>query len=164
MSNAEHWSSLWRTKPVMLRAMGAMYEHLAGATTIGERIQRLLDAQEMSLSELSRRSGVAKGYLWELVHGPQAAASRMKPSAETLYAIGKVLGVSVGDLLGKTIPDPAQIKTWPPGLLEYVEQEKVPPDEARMLAQINARGRTPTSADEWKLLHRTIRMVTEGKD
>ena len=107
---------------------------------------------------------MGKGYRWERGHGPQAAAARMKPSAGTLYAIGKVLGVSVGDLLGKTIPDPAQIKTWPPGLLEYVEQEKVPPDEARMLAQIKARGRTPTSADEWKMLQRTIRVVTEGKN
>jgi transcriptional regulator with XRE-family HTH domain len=140
-----------------------MYEQLLGATTIGERIKRLLAAQEMSLSELSRRSGVAKGYLWELVHGTEAGAARMKPSAETLYAIGTVLGASVGDLLGKTMPTPADINTWPRGLRDYVEQAQVPPDEARMLAGINARGRTPTSPDEWRLLHQTIRMVSEGK-
>jgi transcriptional regulator with XRE-family HTH domain len=142
----------------MVAGMGALYEQLAGATTIGERITRLLDAAEMSLSELSRQSGVAKGYLWELVHGREGA--RVKPSAETLYAIGSVLGVSVGDLLGKTMVKPADISSWPSGLREYVEEAKVPPDEARMLAQINARGRTPTTAQEWGLLHRTIRMVT----
>jgi transcriptional regulator with XRE-family HTH domain len=141
--------------------MGAIYERLAGATTIGERIRRLLEAEDMSLSELSRRSGVAKGYLWELVHGPEPAAARMKPSGETLYAIGGVLGVSVGELLGKTIPSPAHSATWPPGLREYVDQAHVPPDEARMLAGINARGRTPMTVEGWKLLHRTILMVTE---
>ena len=143
--------------------MGAMYEQLAGAATIGERIKRLLSVQDMSLSELGRRSGVAKGYLWELVQGAEPVASRMKPSAETLYAIGTVLGASVGDLLGKTLPTQADINTWAPGLREYVEQAHVPPDEARMLAGINTRGRTPTTSDEWRLLHQTIRMVSEGK-
>jgi transcriptional regulator with XRE-family HTH domain len=146
----------------IIRGMGVIYEQLAGATTVGERIKRLLAAQEMSISELGRRSGVAKGYLSELVHGSETGASRMKPSAETLYAIGGVLGASVGDLLGKTLPTPADINTWPPGLREYVEQAHVPPDEARMLAGINARGRTPTTPEGWRLLHGTIRMVTEG--
>ncbi len=140
-----------------------MYEQLAGATTVGERIKRLMAAQEMSLSELSRRSGVAKGYVWELVHSAEPVVSRMKPSAETLYAIGTVLGASVGDLLGKSLPTPAAINSWPQGLRAYVEQAHVPPEEARMLAAINARGRRPTTPDEWRLLHQTIRMVSEGK-
>jgi len=147
----------------MLSPMGAMYEQLAGASTIGERIRRLLNAQGMTLSELSRRSGIAKGYLWELVQGPEATVARMKPSAETLYAVGTVLGASVGDLLGRTIPTPTDTQRWPEGLREYVEDAQVPPDEARMLAQINARGRTPTTPDEWKFLHGTILMVTQGK-
>jgi transcriptional regulator with XRE-family HTH domain len=145
----------------MLRAMGMLYEQLAGATTIGERIERLIDSREMSISELSRQSGVAKGYLWELVRGKDA--SRVKPSAETLYAIGSVLGVSVGDLLGKTMPHSTEVMAWPPGLRDYVDQAKVPPEEARVLAQINFRGRTPTTFQEWRLLHNTIRMVTEGE-
>jgi transcriptional regulator with XRE-family HTH domain len=141
-----------------------MYEQLAGATTIGERIKRLMDAQEMTLSELSRRSNVAKGYLWELIQASGAVAARMKPSGETLYSIGSALGVSVGDLLGKTIPTPAVTSTWPPGLREYVDRAKIPPEEARMLAGISARGRTPTTPDDWKQLHRIIlMMVGEGQ-
>jgi transcriptional regulator with XRE-family HTH domain len=148
----------------MLAAVGAMYDQLAGATTIGERIKRLMDAQEMTLSELSRRSRVAKGYLWELIQASGAVAARMKPSGETVYAIGNALGASVGDLLGKTIPTPALPSTWPPGLREYVERAKVPPEEARMLAGISVRGRTPTTPDDWKQLHRIIAMmVDEGK-
>jgi transcriptional regulator with XRE-family HTH domain len=140
----------------MLWAVGAMYEQLAGATTIGERIKRLMGVQDMSLSELSRRSGVAKGYLWELIQASGAV--------ETLYAIGNALGVSVGDLLGKTIPTPAVTRTWPPGLREYVDQANVPPEEARMLAGINARGLTPTTPEDWRQLHRIIvMMATEGQ-
>ena len=117
----------------------------------------------MSLSELSRRSGVAKGYLWELVSGPETTMARMKPSAETLYAVGNQLGVSVGDLLGKTIPTPSDQERWPPGLREYVGEAHVPPEEARMLSGINARGRTPTTANDWKQLHRIILMMAEGQ-
>lgn len=141
-----------------------MFEQLAGATTVGERIKRLMDAQEMTLSELSRRSSVAKGYLWELIQASGAIAARMKPSGETLYAIGSALGASVGDLLGKTIPTPAVPGSWPPGLREYVDRAKVPPEEARMLAGISARGRTPTTPEDWKQLHRIIlMMVGEGQ-
>jgi len=118
----------------------------------------------MSLSELSRQSGIAKGYLWELVQQPEASMARRKPSAETLYAVGSVLGASVGDLLGKTIPTPTDTQQWPEGLREYVEESHVPPDDARMLARINARGRTPRTPDEWKFLHGTILMVTQGPD
>jgi transcriptional regulator with XRE-family HTH domain len=141
--------------------MGMMYDQLAGASTIGERIRRLLDIQELTLSELSRRSGIAKGYLWELLQ--DEGATKRKPSAETLYAIGTVLGVSVGDLLGKTLPTSADVAQWPSGLRDYVKDANVPPDEARMLAGISARGRTPTTSEDWKHLHRTILMVTEGE-
>ena len=42
----------------------------------------------MTLGELHRESGIAKGYLSELVN--ENEGSRRKPAAETLYAIGTV--------------------------------------------------------------------------
>src|SRR5438105_1053867 len=85
------------------RQMGDLYTLLAGAATIGKRIRRLMEIREMTLGDLHRESGIAKGYLSELVNASEEATPR-KPSAETLYAIGSALGVSVGDLLGKTLP------------------------------------------------------------
>jgi transcriptional regulator with XRE-family HTH domain len=142
--------------------MPDLFELLAGASTVGERIQRLLDVEKMSLGDLHRRSGVAKGYLSELVNEAQDT-QRRKPSAETLYAIGTALSVSVGDLLGKTLPSPSEKSAWPPGLKKYVQANNVPPEEARMLAGISARGKTPTTASDWEHIHRTIKMYTEER-
>jgi transcriptional regulator with XRE-family HTH domain len=141
--------------------MTQMYELLDGAVTVGERIQRLMDERKMTLGDLYRQSGVAKGYLSELVH--EGADSRRKPSAETLYAIGTVLGASVADLLGKTRPA-EEMSSWPPGLEDYVRQGNVPPEEARMLAGISARGRTPRTAEDWRAVHRIIEMYSQPQD
>lgn len=110
---------------------------------------------------LHRDSGIAKGYLSELVNDAESGPRR-KPSAETLYVIGVALGASVADLLGKT-KAPEEMATWPPGLAEYVKANNVPPQEARMLAGISARGRTPSTAEDWKAVHRVIEMYSEQR-
>jgi transcriptional regulator with XRE-family HTH domain len=138
----------------------SMFSLLSGSQTTGERIRRLLQDRGLSLGDLHRESGVAKGYLSELVN--ETEDSPRKPSAETLYAIGTVLGASVADLLGKTRPVD-EMTTWPPGLPEYVQAEKVAPEEARMLAGISMRGKTPTTAADWKAVHRMIEMYSEGR-
>ena len=145
-----------------LGTMPDLYQLLAGASTVGERIQRLMDDQEMTLGDLHRASDVAKGYLSELVNETEDT-QRRKPSAETLFAVGTALSVTVGDLLGKTLPSPKDMAAWPPGLEEYVRANDVPPEEARMLAGISARGRTPESAGDWEHVHRTIMMYSEKR-
>ena len=134
-----------------------MYDLLAGAKSTGERIRRLLNDRGLTLGDLHRESGVAKGYLSELVN--ETEESPRKPSAETLYAIGTVLGASVAAPLGKTRPAD-EMTTWPPGLGEYVETDNVPPEDARMLAGISMRGKTPTTAADWKAVHRMIEMYS----
>ena len=114
----------------------------------------------MTLGDLHRESGIAKGYLSELTN--EGEGSRRKPSAETLYAVGTVLGASVANLLGKTRPAD-EMSSWPPGLAEYVKASNVPPQEARMLAGISARGRTPSTPEDWKAVHRMIEMYSERR-
>jgi transcriptional regulator with XRE-family HTH domain len=157
--DSEQLGSLPGTSQLGSAGMADMYSLLAGATTVGERIRRLLQERGMTLGDLHRRSGVAKGYLSELVNEDQD--SRRKPSAETLYAIGTALGASVADLLGKTRPT-EEMSSWPPGLAEYVTAGNVPPEEARMLAGISARGRTPRTPEDWKAVHRMIQLYSEG--
>ena len=147
----------------MLSGMTSTFELLRAAGSLRERIQLLLDQQGMTLSDLHRRTGIAKGYLSELLKDEthHEDAVRRKPSAETLYAIGSALGVSVADLLGHTRGD-EEPSVWPPGLPEYVEKDGVSPEDARVLARISLRGMTPSSADEWRHIHRTIQMYTTG--
>lgn len=142
--------------------MADIYALLQGAGSVGERIDRLMQAEQISLSELSRRSGVAKGYLWELLQ-ERGNESKKKPSGETLFALGTALGVSVADLLGKTLPSTDNVDAWPPGLAEYVRDHGVPLEEARMLAGIRARGGTPRTPEDWRHVHNTIVMYSEKR-
>lgn len=139
-----------------------MYDLLAGASTVGERIRRLLDERGMTLGDLHRESGVAKGYISELINEVQQTTAKRKPSAETLYAIGVPLGASVADLLGKT-RSTEEMATWPPGLAEFVQADDVPPEDARMLAGISARGKTPATAEDWRAIYRMIERYSEER-
>jgi transcriptional regulator with XRE-family HTH domain len=69
------------------------------AQHIGERIRRLRQERDVSLSTLARDAGVGKATLSGLEDG-----SRGNPTIETLYAIAGRLGVPIGALL----PDPQQ--------------------------------------------------------
>jgi transcriptional regulator with XRE-family HTH domain len=68
--------------------------------TLGERIKDLRRQHNLSISELARRAGVSKGYLWSLEH-PAKGGKGPRPSAETVYAIAKEFGVTVATLLGR---------------------------------------------------------------
>lgn len=152
----------FRTRNEKGRIMADIYALLQGAASIGERIDRLMKEETITLSELSRKSGVAKGYLWELLQ-ERGDESKKKPSGETLYGLGTALGVSVADLLGKTLPSTDNREAWPPGLAEYVRDHGVPLEEARMLAGIRTRGGTPTTPEDWRHVHRTIVMYSENR-
>lgn len=65
---------------------------------VGHRLRALRHQQDLSLSELSRRSRVGKGTLSELESG------RRNPTLETLYALATALGLPLSALLA----DPAQ--------------------------------------------------------
>ncbi|MEV5607612.1 XRE family transcriptional regulator [Streptomyces sp. NPDC052225] len=69
---------------------------------VGRRLKALRQGRDLSLSELSRRSGVGKGTLSELESGAR------NPTLETLYALTTALGVP----LSAVLDDP------PPGVAE----------------------------------------------
>ncbi|WNI27539.1 helix-turn-helix domain-containing protein [Streptomyces sp. ITFR-6] len=65
---------------------------------VGRRLRALRHQQELSLSELSRRSRVGKGTLSELESG------RRNPTLETLYALAIALGRPLSALLSDPPP------------------------------------------------------------
>lgn len=65
---------------------------------VGRRLRALRHQQDLSLSELSRRSGVGKGTLSELESG------RRNPTLETLYALATALGRPLSALLSDPAP------------------------------------------------------------
>jgi transcriptional regulator with XRE-family HTH domain len=77
--------------------------HLAGymdliEQTVAENIRRLREERNVSLSELSRRSGVAKATLSSL----EAGAGN--PTIQTLTALAAALNCSLGDLIEQHAP------------------------------------------------------------
>ncbi|WP_226037164.1 helix-turn-helix domain-containing protein [Aquibacillus saliphilus] len=61
---------------------------------IGEKIKQLRTQKRMSLTELAEQAGVAKSYLSSIERNLQS-----NPSIQFIEKVGKVLGVSVNELL-----------------------------------------------------------------
>jgi len=61
---------------------------------IGEKIKRLRNEKDLSISELAEKAGVAKSYLSSIERNIQS-----NPSIQFMEKIGHVLGVSVNELL-----------------------------------------------------------------
>ena len=70
------------------------------AATVGQNVRTIRTARGLSISELARQSGVAKGTLSQLETG------RGNPTLETLFLVSGALGASVGSLIaGPDRPD-----------------------------------------------------------
>lgn len=121
--------------------------------SVGARIQQLRESAGLSVSELSRKSGVSKSYLWNL----ENRIEHQQPSANTLYAIAKSLGTSMSDLLGQKLlveradePDPV--------LLRFAKKQKLDSAELASLASIKWRGEPPRTLERWKFVYDALRM------
>jgi transcriptional regulator with XRE-family HTH domain len=124
---------------------------------LAERIKKRMEEKGLTLADLARQTGVAKGYLWEIL------GSRAKrPSANTLYEIARVLGTSVADLLGRETSEQASPVQVAESLREFIDEEKLPEEDVRMLATINFRGNQPKTKDDWKFLYESIKRSTRG--
>ena len=120
--------------------------------SIGDRIRKYRSEAGLSLSQLATSAGVSKGYIWSLENEPHK-----RPSAETLYAIAKVLGVTISALLGRRLltRQPTDI---PDSLREFAEEKRLPESDVRMLAGIEFRGVRPQTRERWEHIYNAIRM------
>src|SRR3954451_21505162 len=73
----------------MLRAVAVM----GAGKLLGTNLRARRDEQGISLSELARRSGIAKGTLSQLESGAG------NPTIDTVFSLSNALGVPVSDLL-----------------------------------------------------------------
>lgn len=74
------------------------------ALDLATRIKALRLAKRWSLSELARRAGCSKGYLWE-IEGSRAGNRQRRPSAEKFCGIADALDVTIEYLLGADVPE-----------------------------------------------------------
>ena len=121
---------------------------------LGDRIRALRQRQKLSLSELSRLSGVSKGYLSQV---ERSIANR--PSAATVFSVADALGVPVVELYdGAELPAPElDDADIPDSLRQFVEEASLPPVDVEMLAAIRYRGAQPQTKEDWRFLYESIR-------
>ncbi len=121
---------------------------------LSDQIRKRRLEQNLSLTELARRSQISKGYLSQIENNPNGP----RPSADVLYRIAFVLGTSVGALLEKQIMSTNdELTDIPEGLRNFALAERIPEEEIKMLAQIHYRGHRPYTADDWKFLYESIK-------
>ncbi len=122
--------------------------------TLGQRVRKFREAQGYSLTDLARFSRVSRSYLYQVESGSSS------PTEDKIKALAVALGVSVADLVGEKVEEP----DLPPGLPEYAKRDNLPPEEVRMLARINHRGKRPTTPEGWALLHSVIKAVLRPEE
>jgi transcriptional regulator with XRE-family HTH domain len=62
----------------------------------GLHVRRLREAKKLTLQQVADAVGCTKAYIWELEMRPG-----QRPSAERIYLMSKVLGVTMEDLMGQ---------------------------------------------------------------
>jgi len=123
------------------------------AKAIGKRIRQFRLDKDMSASELAAKAKISRSYLSELENG---TGNHKRPSAEVLYAIGKALGVSMSELLGRPlILEPP--KRPPQSLVRFAEQARLPQTDIDMLASIKFRGDPPRTPERWAFIYNAIK-------
>ena len=128
--------------------------------TMGQRIKQRREELQISLTQLSDKSGVAKGYLWELEN--ENSDKDVRPSAGTVFKIAEALGTSAADLLGKKIQQ-TSTPDIPDTLRQFAEAQDLTEADVEMLARIEFRGEKPETKDDWQYIYESIRRTILGK-
>ena len=68
------------------------------ASAFGARLRRLREAKKLTLQQVADEVGCTKAYIWEL-----EMKDGQRPSAERVQALARVLGVTMGDIMGEPI-------------------------------------------------------------
>jgi transcriptional regulator with XRE-family HTH domain len=68
------------------------------ASAFGVRLRRLREAKKLTLQQVADAVGCTKAYIWEL-----EMKEGQRPTAERVQALAKVLGVTMGDVMGEPI-------------------------------------------------------------
>lgn len=124
---------------------------------VGARIRHIREKQSMSLTDLSRNSGVSRGYLHLIEKGEN------NPTQEKLIAIASALNVAVAELLGE-IENSEDLLDIPESLHRFAVAHDLPYADIAMLSKINYRGKRPDSPQEWKILYSVIKGTLDKED
>jgi len=135
--------------------------------SIGKNISKFRKVKGLSISELARKAGVSKSYLWQVEN-----KKNTNPSIDFLTKVAEHLEVTIADLLDKPktqikkIEIPDEIDKNLLALIKERKRKNNPINENILgaLLQIQMRkGRKPQSKEDWAYLLETIERVLKVK-
>lgn len=118
---------------------------------IGPRVRQLREEKGWSLTELSRRAGISRSYLYQIEQ------EESTPTQEKIQQLAEALGALTSELLGEE-PEEMEI---PSILRDFAKQVGIGSAEVRMLASIEYRGKRPSTIEEWKAIYAVIKGLLE---
>lgn len=121
---------------------------------IGARIRELRLQKGLSLTELAHQANVSKSYLSTVENGTGS-----RPGVAVLHKLAVALGVTLADLLGRSVQavDPGEAGI-PSSLQEFAQQNGLPQADIEMLAGIKFRGEAPRTPERWQFIYNAIVM------
>jgi transcriptional regulator with XRE-family HTH domain len=128
------------------------------ATGLGERVRKRRKALGLTAKSLAKAAGVSTSYISQVERGHQE-----DPSLPALRRLADALSMDLHTLLGGQPPAP-EVSTIPPPLADLVEEYKLSPEVAGMLASIQIDGRYPSTHEDWLFLLLAIRRACRVTD
>lgn len=121
-------------------------------STLGKKVRQYRKDQQIGLTELARRAGISRSYLYQIESGESS------PTVPVVKSLATALGATIGDLV-----DGEERASIPDSLRAFAQEDDVKAGDLEMLARINYRGKRPDTAEEWRLLWRVIK-ASVGKE
>lgn len=128
------------------------------ANAIGARVRELRHQKGLTLTELAQQSNVSKSYLSTVENGTGS-----RPGAAVLHKLAVTLGVSLADLLGRSVHATDPGEAIPSSLREFAQQHRLPQADIDMLAGIKFRGEAPRTPERWQFIYNAIVMSAQSE-
>jgi transcriptional regulator with XRE-family HTH domain len=122
--------------------------------SIGERIKRLRERKGWSLSDLAIESGISRSFVHQIEKGTSA------PTQDKIAKLATALGALPSELLGED----DKMAEIPASLQQFADQIGLGSAEVRMLAQIEYRGRKPSTTREWNAIYSIIKAILDEEN
>jgi transcriptional regulator with XRE-family HTH domain len=128
--------------------------------TLAERLRDLRKMNNLTLKDLSGRTGLSVSYLSDIERG------RTTPSIDTLKSLAGAFEMTVTDVLvGVNWAGERTEASLPPGLRELREdsnyREELTEDWIDLLTKIELRGARPISKQDWLELYLHLKRILE---
>ena len=123
------------------------------APAIGRRIKKFREQKGMTPAALAEKARISRSYLSELENGK---GEHKRPSADVMYRLGKALGISMSELLGRPLITESTTKRSA-SLQRFAEESGIPDSDVEMLASIRFRGEIPQTPERWAFIYNAIK-------